>query len=62
MARNRFKNLDGSSQTQEAAPSHEEIQKIAYEIYEEKGGGDPVENWLEAERVYKLRQSVYSPS
>ena len=31
----------------------EEIAKVAYEIYEQKGTlGTGVENWLEAERIY----------
>jgi Protein of unknown function (DUF2934) len=32
------------------APSHEAIARRAHELYEAQGGGDPVANWLEAER------------
>jgi hypothetical protein len=39
-------------------PSQEEIQKKAYEIYELKGGGDPVDNWLEAERLCKQQYTL----
>jgi hypothetical protein len=32
------------------APSHEAIARRAHELYEAQGGGDPVANWLQAER------------
>jgi hypothetical protein len=32
------------------APTHDEIQHRAYEISQSTGNGDPVGNWLEAER------------
>lgn len=32
------------------APAHDEIQRRAYEISQSTGNGDPVGNWLEAER------------
>lgn len=36
---------------------HEEIEKVAYELYEKSGRADgrDVENWLEAERIVKAR-------
>jgi hypothetical protein len=35
---------------QPKAPTHDEIQRRAYEISQSTGNGDPVGNWLEAER------------
>jgi hypothetical protein len=35
---------------QPKAPTHDEIQRRAYEISQSTGSGDPVGNWLEAER------------
>jgi Protein of unknown function (DUF2934) len=32
------------------APSHEAIARRAHELYEAQGGGDPVANWLQAQR------------
>lgn len=36
---------------------HEEISKVAYELYEKSGRaiGRDVENWLEAEKIVKAR-------
>jgi hypothetical protein len=41
-----------------AAPSHEEIERRAYEIFSARGGelGDPAQDWLEAER--QLREEA----
>jgi hypothetical protein len=42
-----------------AAPSHEEIERRAYEIFSARGGGelaDPTQDWLEAER--QLREEA----
>jgi hypothetical protein len=38
-------------------PSREEIAKLAYELYLQRGGvdGSHVEDWLEAERLLKSR-------
>ncbi len=32
------------------APTHEDIERRAYEISQSSGNGDPMEHWLEAER------------
>ena len=41
----------------------EEIAKVAYEIYEQRGISSlDVENWLEAERIVLERPSVRNPS
>jgi len=41
----------------------EEIARVAYEIYEQRGiSGREVENWLEAERIVLERLSVLEPS
>ncbi len=41
----------------------EEIAKVAYEIYEQKGiSGLDEENWLEAERIVLERLSVREPA
>jgi hypothetical protein len=32
------------------APSHAAIARRAHELYEAQGGGDPIANWLQAER------------
>ena len=41
-----------------AAPSHEEIERRAYEIFSARGGelADPAQDWLEAER--QLREEA----
>jgi len=39
------------------APNYEDIQRKAYQIHEEKGGGE-LENWLEAEQVLKEEHQV----
>ena len=41
-----------------AKPSHEQIAERAYHIYLERGGhaGDPVEDWLQAERELSAEQ------
>ena len=31
-------------------PTHEDIERRAYEISQSSGNGDPLEHWLEAER------------
>jgi hypothetical protein len=38
---------------------HEEIRKVAYELYEKSGrrGGRELENWLEAERIVMARSA-----
>ncbi len=38
---------------------HEEIRKVAYELYEKNGcrGGHELENWLEAERLVMARHT-----
>lgn len=38
---------------------HEEIRKVAYELYEKSGcrGGRELENWLEAERIVMARRA-----
>ena len=38
---------------------HEEIRKIAYELYEKSGriGGRDLENWVEAERIVRARHA-----
>ncbi len=38
---------------------HEEIKKVAYELYEKSGriGGREVENWLAAERIVMARRA-----
>jgi hypothetical protein len=48
---------DASQSPGEFEPSFEEIQKLAYEIHEQKGGSE-LENWLEAERMIKERRDV----
>ena len=41
----------------------EEIAKVAYEIYEQKGTfSSEVENWFEAERIVLERLSLHEPS
>ena len=41
----------------------DEIAKVAYEIYKQKGiSGLDEENWLEAERIVMERSSVREPS
>ena len=36
---------------------HEEIQKLAYELFEKSGNhGREIDHWLEAERIIKARQ------
>jgi Protein of unknown function (DUF2934) len=41
-----------------ATPSHEEIERRAYEIFKARGGelGDPTQDWLEAEK--QLREEA----
>ncbi len=41
-----------------AMKRHEEIQKLAYELFEKSGGfhGGKIDHWLEAERIIKARQ------
>jgi hypothetical protein len=39
-----------SKPRQPKAPTHDEIQGRAYAISQSTGNGDPVGNWLEAER------------
>ena len=42
---------------------NDEIAKVAYEIYKQKGiSGLDEENWLEAERIVMERLSVREPS
>jgi hypothetical protein len=51
-------NLPGeTAQAVAGGPSHENIQKRAYEIHLERGGGHghDMEDWLEAERDLKTR-------
>lgn len=38
---------------------HEEIRKVAYELYEKNGrrGGRELENWLEAEKIVMARHA-----
>ncbi len=38
---------------------HEEIRKVAYELYEKNGcrGGHELQNWLEAERIVMARHA-----
>jgi hypothetical protein len=36
--------------TKKKPPTHDEIELRAYEIAQSTGNGDPVANWLEAER------------
>lgn len=49
--------FQNSGQNDAHSVSFEEIQKKAYEIYQEKGGSD-FDNWLEAEEA--LRQNKNS--
>jgi hypothetical protein len=58
---NRIKEDGAVFPQQSIGPSQEEIQQKAYEIYEEKGGGDPLDNWLEAERLCKLKEHASIP-
>ncbi|MDE2222074.1 MAG: DUF2934 domain-containing protein [Candidatus Omnitrophica bacterium] len=45
--------------SQEAKPSFEEIQKLAYHIHLEKGGSE-LENWIEAEKTLKEQRPAGS--
>lgn len=43
----------GSQEVQEEyMPNFLDVQRLAYQIYQEKGGND-FDNWLEAERILK---------
>jgi hypothetical protein len=44
----------------DGGPSHEEIQKRAYEIHLERGGehGQDVDDWLQAEQDLKARRAA----
>jgi len=46
----------GSQENQETQetilPNYMDVQRLAYQIHEEKGGSD-LDNWLEAERILK---------
>ena len=48
---------ESSFSSQEGSPSYEEIQKRAYEIYQQKGGSE-LDNWLEAEQSLKHEQGA----
>ena len=54
--------LESQAQTVPGAPTHEEIELRAYQIYVERGGthGQDVDDWLQAERelVEKYSQPV----
>lgn len=45
-----------------ADPSREEIERRAYEIYQERGGasGNPEDDWLRAERELRAAKGIHS--
>ncbi len=51
--------LDAVEKPVAAQPTHAEIAKRAHEIYEARGGshGSDLEDWLQAERELKARNS-----
>lgn len=51
------------SKSEQARPTHEEIEIRAYEIYIERGRADghDLENWLQAEQQILARQANPSP-
>jgi hypothetical protein len=50
----------GTANLVNGAPSHEEIQKRAYEIHLERGGehGQDMDDWLQAERDLKVKRAA----
>jgi hypothetical protein len=50
----------GTTEAVAAGPTHEEIQKRAYEIHLERGGehGQDFDDWLEAERGLKAKRAA----
>jgi hypothetical protein len=50
----------GTTEAVAGGPTHEEIQRRAYEIHLERGGahGQDMEDWLEAERDLKAKRGA----
>ena len=41
-------------------PSEEDIRALAFDLYKQEGGGDPVKHWLKAEETLKRRYTEAS--
>ena len=41
-------------------PSDAEIRALAFDLYKQEGGGDPVKHWLKAEQLLKRRYTEAS--
>jgi hypothetical protein len=41
-------------------PSEEDIRALAFDLYKQEGGGDPVKHWLKAEKILERRYAEAS--